>query len=71
MLDNFRYNLNTGHYSCCRWARGNGWMLMASSEALAAAERMGEEDEWGLRDVFLEQARALLGVQSDGDQDLP
>ena len=59
----------TGQLSCCRWARGNGWAILALTDFLTAATELGSLEE-DLSQAVLELLRALVGellaVQSEG-----
>lgn len=62
------YSHYTGHLSCCRWARGNGWAVLATSDYLLAATELGLLQEKVSQDVmalYRHQMEELLALQSE------
>ena len=61
------YSYYTGHVSCCQWARGNGWAVLAFTEFLSCAQDLGVEDEGvqEIRHLYNHHMRQLLLTQSD------
>ena len=59
------FNFWTGHLSCCKWGRGNGWAFVAITEVLAAGEELGLETA-ELLAMYRRHATGLLAVQGAG-----
>ena len=62
------YSHYTGHLSCCRWGRGNGWAVLATTEYLLAATQLGVLTEMVSHSVmalFRQLMEELLSVQSE------
>ena len=62
------YSHYTGHLSCCRWARGNGWAVLAITDFLNAAtdlDILGEEISQAVLGLYRSMMGSLLTVQSE------
>ena len=57
------YSHYTGHTSCCRWCRGNGWAVLATTEYLLAAWELGVSQE--VLALYRHQVEDLLALQSE------
>ena len=63
------YSHYTGHLSCCRWARGNGWAVLAITDFLTAATELdilSEDISQAVLGLFRSLVGELLTVQSQG-----
>ena len=62
------YSHYTGHTSCCRWCRGNGWGVLATTEYLLAAWELGVLTQHVSQEVlalYRHQVEDLLALQSE------
>ena len=62
------YSHYTGHLSCCRWARGNGWAVLAMTDFLTAATQLGtlgEDISQAVLGLYRSIMGTLLTVQSE------
>ncbi|XP_023335354.1 uncharacterized protein LOC111706677 isoform X2 [Eurytemora carolleeae] len=64
------YHFWTDHYSCCFWARGNGWALVAFTEFLSAADSMDlvtHDPDMYMRvmDLYNSHLGAILGRRGE------
>ena len=62
----FSDNFLLGHVSCCTWARGNGWALLAMSQFLSCARNLQFQDDIVLEihQLYNQQVLSLMDVQS-------
>lgn len=64
-------NLETGQFSCCKWGRANGWMMMTHAEVLAALEATPGPAASAAKKralaIFVRHATALANVQNATD----
>ena len=63
------YSHYTAHLSCCRWARGNGWAVLAITDFLTAATELdilGEAVSQEVLGLYRTITGSLLTVQSEG-----
>ena len=62
------YSHFTSHLSCCRWARGNGWAVLAITDFLLAATELGilaEDVSQAVLGLYRSVLGELLAVQSE------
>jgi len=61
------YSYFTGHKSCCTWARGNGWALLAMVQFLKCAKNLQLDDEivQKVHHLYNKQVLNLMDSQSD------
>jgi len=59
------FNYWTGHISCCKWARGNGWAFLATTELLNTAQQLGVQLPQ-IEALYKRHALGLLNAQAIG-----
>jgi len=58
------FNYWTGHISCCKWARGNGWAFLATTELLNTAKQL-EVSLPEIEPLYKRHALGLLNAQAE------
>jgi len=59
------FNVKDSHHSCCKWGRGNGWVMMSHVESLIALDHFQDPNFAAVLDLFQKHSQGLLKLQSD------
>jgi len=59
------FNVKDSHHSCCKWGRGNGWVMMSHVESLIALDHFQDPNFAAVLDLLQKHSQGILKLQSD------
>jgi len=60
------YNNEDDHHSCCKWSRGNGWLMMSHVEVLKALKVTSKSPYYApTLEILQKHAKGVLNAQAD------